>query len=164
MVSKAFLALTAYAACGAAAAQNAAPLKYESALSGYQPYKNEKPANWRDVNDTMAVLGGHNAHMRDVEKNVTATGTVLEIDRAGGRVRIDGDALKALGWPAGIAYWQLKTPGVADQVKAGERVSFKLEKDGDVYRIAGFDRNAPPAPVMQPPVNPHAGHRMGGTK
>lgn len=137
-----------------------APAKHQSALRDYQPYRDEKPANWRDVNDTMAVLGGHNAHLREVETSVTAAGTVLEIDRAGGRVRIDGDAIKPLGWPAGIAFWQLKSPALADQVKAGERIAFTLEKDGDVYRIAGFARNAPPAPPAAKPADPHAGHRM----
>ncbi len=152
---------------GAVLAQSnlpAAPPKYESAFTGYQAYADEKRANWRDVNDTAGVLGGHNAHLREIEKNVTGAGTVLEIDRATGRVRIDGDAVKPLGWPAGIAYWTLKSPNLADQVKPGERVAFRLEKNGDVYRIAGFDRNAPPAPIKDKPVNPHAGHNMGDKK
>lgn len=145
---------------GTALAQLIALPKHQSALADYQAYRDEKPANWRDVNDTMAVLGGHNAHLREVETSVTAAGTVLEIDRAGGRVRIDGDAIKPLGWPAGIAFWQLKSPALADQVKAGERIAFTLEKDGDVYRIAGFARNAPPAPPAAKAADPHAGHRM----
>lgn len=154
---------------GAAQAQAVALPKHQSALTDYQAYRDEKPANWRDVNDTMAVLGGHNAHLRAVETKVTAAGTVLEIDRAANRVRIDGDAIKALGWPAGIAFWQLTPPSLADQVKPGERVAFTLEKDGDAYRISGFARNAPPAPPTPPaaqaakpakPADPHAGHNM----
>ena len=154
---------------GAALAQSVALPKHQSALTDYQAYRDEKPANWRDVNDTMAVLGGHNAHLRTVETKVTAAGTVLEIDRAANRVRIDGDAIKALGWPAGIAFWQLTPPSLADQVKPGERVAFTLEKDGDAYRISGFARNAPPAPPTPPaaqaakpakPADPHAGHNM----
>jgi Cu/Ag efflux protein CusF len=112
----------------------------------------------------MAVLGGHNAHLRDIEKSVSALGTVLEIDRAAGRVRIDGDAIKPLGWPAGIAFWQLKSLPLADQVKPGERIAFTLEKDGDVYRITGFARNAPPAPKPMQAADPHAGHRGGERK
>ena len=136
--------------------------KYESAFTGYQPYRDEKPANWRDVNDTAAVLGGHNAHLRDIAMQVSAAGTVIDVDAAGGRVRIDGDGVKELGWPAGAAFWLLKSPELAAQVKPGDRVVFKLEKMGDVYRIASFDRNAPPAPkkdaAAKPSVNPHAGH------
>ena len=144
---------------GAALAQAVALPKHQSALADYQAYRDEKPANWRDVNDTMAVLGGHNAHLRAVETKVTAAGTVLEIDPAGNRARIDGDAIKPLGWPAGIAFWQLTSPSLADQVKAGERVAFTLEKDGDAYRISGFARNAPPAPAPAKAADPHAGHR-----
>ncbi len=141
-----------------------APPKHQSVLRDYQGYRDEKPANWRDVNDTMAVLGGHNAHLRDIEKSVTAAGSVLEIDRATGRVRIDGDAIKRLSWPAGIAFWQLKSPSLADQVKPGERIAFTLEKDGDVYRITGFSRNAPAAPKPMQGADPHAGHRAGERK
>ena len=157
------------AAPGAPAAATAAPTagkapvpKYESAFTGYQPYRDEKLANWRDVNDTAAVLGGHNAHLRDIAMQVTAAGTVIDVDAAAGRVRIDGDGVKELGWPSGTGFWLLKSPALATQVKPGDRVVFKLEKIGDVYRIASFDRNAPPAPkkdaAAKPPVNPHAGH------
>ena len=141
-----------------------APPKHQSSLRDYQGYRDEKPANWRDVNDTMGVLGGHNAHLRDIERSVSAVGTVLEIDRAAGRVRIDGDAIKPLGWPAGIAFWQLKSLPLADQVKPGERIAFTLEKDGDVYRITGFARNAPLAPKPTQAADPHAGHRQGERK
>jgi len=150
---------------GAVQAQTfVAPPKHQSALRDYQGYRDEKPANWRDVNDTMAVLGGHNAHLREIEKSVTANGTVLAIDRAAGRVRIDADAIKPMGWPAGIAFWQLKTPSLADQVKPGERIAFTLEKDGDVYRITGFARGAAPAPKPMQAADPHAGHRPGERK
>ncbi len=150
---------------GTAQAQSfVAPPKHQSALRDYQAYRDEKPANWRDVNDTMAVLGGHNAHLREIEKSVSAFGTVLEIDRAAGRVRIDADAIKPLGWPAGIAFWQLKSVSLAEKVKPGERIAFTLEKDGDVYRIADFARNAPPAPKPMQAADPHAGHRQGERK
>ena len=147
-----------------AAAQPAAPvLKYESAFDGYTRFADEKRANWRDVNDTAGLLGGHAAHLKDVEKVVSAAGTVMEIDRTANRVRIDGDAVKPLGWPAGIAFWSLKSAALADQIKPGQRVAFRLEKDGDVYRITAFDGSAPAAPASlkpaaEPPVNPHAGH------
>lgn len=141
-----------------------APPKHQSALRDYQGYRDEKPANWRDVNDTMAVLGGHNAHLLEIERSVAAFGTVLEIDRAAGRVRIDGDAIKPLGWPAGIAFWQLKSPSLADQIKPGERIAFTLEKDGDVYRITGFARDAAPASKPVQAADPHAGHRQGVRK
>ena len=137
---------------------------YTSAFETYQPYREERLANWRDVNDTMGVLGGHSAHLREVARNVTAAGTVLEIDRAASRVRIASDGVKALGWPAGIAYWPLKSPSLADQIKPGERVAFTLEQEGDAYRIASFGRSPPPAPQAEKPADPHAGHNMAAPK
>ena len=168
MVSKGLIAAGALAVCGTALAQTAAPPKatpkYESALADYQPYRDEKPANWRDVNDTMGALGGHNAHLREVAKNVTAAGTVLEIDRAANRVRIESDGVKALGWPAGVSYWLLKSPPLADQIKPGERVAFTLEQEGDAYRITGFGSNAPQAAQPAAPKAPHDMKNMGGMK
>lgn len=32
---------------------------YESAFAGYQSYKDEKPASWREVNDEVGRVGGH---------------------------------------------------------------------------------------------------------
>ena len=34
-------------------------LKYESAFSGYSPYREEKLVPWRDVNDEVGRIGGH---------------------------------------------------------------------------------------------------------
>ena len=34
-------------------------VKYESALAGYLPFRDEKLAPWRDVNDEAARVGGH---------------------------------------------------------------------------------------------------------
>jgi len=34
-------------------------LKYDSAFSGYQPFREHKPAPWREVNDEVHKAGGH---------------------------------------------------------------------------------------------------------
>jgi hypothetical protein len=34
-------------------------VQYESAFAGYTPYRDEKLASWRDVNDEAARVGGH---------------------------------------------------------------------------------------------------------
>jgi Cu/Ag efflux protein CusF len=166
LLSLVFAGGTGFTVFGASAQPAAPALKYQSAFDGYSRFADEKRANWRDVNDTAGLLGGHAAHLREVEKVVTAAGTVMEIDRAANRVRMDGDAVKPLGWPAGIAFWSLKSAALADQIKPGQRVAFRLEKDGDVYRIAAFEGDAPAAPASQkpasapanPPIHPHAGH------
>jgi Cu/Ag efflux protein CusF len=163
------LLLAAAGAAQAHAQAGAAPAipAHDSALAGYRQYKDEKLANWRDVNDLAGVLGGHNAHLRAVAHEVEIVGTVLEIDRAAGRLRFDGEAVKPLGWPAGIAFWGVKDAALAASFKPGERLVLRLQLDGEAYRAVGFSRNAPrPAALGAPsgaaPAAPHAGH--GGAR
>ena len=40
----------------------AAPLEYESAFAGYRPFRDAKPAPWRQVNEEVKGAGGHAAH------------------------------------------------------------------------------------------------------
>ena len=46
------------------AAPGPAPLKYESTFTGYQPYRDGKRGDWRELNDTVRTLGGHAGHLR----------------------------------------------------------------------------------------------------
>ena len=46
------------------ASSEPAPLKYESTFTGYQNYRDEKRADWRELNDTVRALGGHAGHVR----------------------------------------------------------------------------------------------------
>ena len=41
------------------AAAAAPPARYDSAFSGYTPYRDEKLAPWREINDEVARVGGH---------------------------------------------------------------------------------------------------------
>jgi hypothetical protein len=67
---------------GAALAQSVALPKYQSALADYQAHRDEKPANWRDLNDTMGALGGHAAHLRDTGSKLGGAGTVAPAPEA----------------------------------------------------------------------------------
>lgn len=40
-------------------AARAAPIAYDSAFKGYQPFRDEPLAPWREVNDTVHQVGGH---------------------------------------------------------------------------------------------------------
>ena len=129
------------------------PPGYSSAFDGYQPFGKEKLGNWRDLNDTVGVLGGHNAHLRDVAKKVEMHGTLLETDRAAKRLRVEHDAIRELGWPALTAFWQIEERALqALTANPGIRLRFTLEKapSGEVYVITGVapsDRPAPAAPA-----------------
>ena len=43
----------------AAANAHVPAIKYESAFTGYQPFSEQKPAPWREVNDAVHRAGGH---------------------------------------------------------------------------------------------------------
>ena len=148
---------------GGAHAQSAAPpapLKYESPFTGYQPYRDAKRGNWRELNDTVGVMGGPNAHLLGAVVQVLhAQGTVIEVDKANARVRLVHEAIKEAGWPAATAFWPLKEAALADRIKPGERIGFRLELTGDAYKIADVGPAGVPLPGASPPAaNPHAGH------
>ena len=148
---------------GGAHAQSAAPpapLKYESPFTGYQPYRDAKRGNWRELNDTVGVMGGPNAHLLGAVVQVLhAQGTVIEVDKANARVRLDHEAIKEAGWPAATAFWPLKEAALADRIKPGERIGFRLELTGDAYKIVDVGPAGAPLPGASPPAgNPHAGH------
>jgi len=52
-------------------AASAAPLAYDSPFKGYQPYRDEPLAPWREVNDTARQVGGHVGVLR-AEQNGAA--------------------------------------------------------------------------------------------
>lgn len=43
----------------AAPGVKAPPVRYESAFTGYQSFRDEKLAPWREVNDEVGRIGGH---------------------------------------------------------------------------------------------------------
>lgn len=77
LLCKFALCIAATAASSAQAQQSVAPAastdaaapvpatRYESAFSGYQRYRDEKPAPWRDLNDTARDAGGHIGILRN---------------------------------------------------------------------------------------------------
>ena len=71
---------------------------------------------------------------------VTGTGVVLGIDKANGKVKLTHDPLAALGWPKMTMFFRLKDSTLADQVKAGDKVEFSLEKSASGYVISGFQK------------------------
>ena len=43
-------------------------VRYESALGRYQRFEEQKPGPWRELNDRMGALGGHEGHVKDDAK------------------------------------------------------------------------------------------------
>ena len=76
-----FAAFVGGGAIAQAAAQTAspepAPLKYESTFTGYQPYRDGKRGDWRELNETVGVLGGHAGHLRGSTPEASAAKPVM---------------------------------------------------------------------------------------
>ena len=61
----------------AAVSKPAAPLAFSSAFEGYQPYTDEKTANWRQANDNTARIGGWRAYAKEAAEPAPATAPSL---------------------------------------------------------------------------------------
>lgn len=64
--------LTSVVAVSGAFAQPAPPAPaasqpFRSALDGYQPFTDEKPAPWKESNDTVGRIGGWKAYAREAQ-------------------------------------------------------------------------------------------------
>ena len=73
---------------------------------------------------------------------VSGTGVIQQIDKANGKVKMTHEPIDALGWPRMTMFFRLKDSALADQIKAGEKVGFSLEKAASGYVISGFGKPA----------------------
>ena len=90
-------------------------------------------------------------------KNITGKGSVQLVDKANGKVKLTHDPIAAMGWPKMTLFFRLKDNSLADQVKAGDKVEFSLEKSASGYVISGFQKsNAESNPAVNVPKP--AGH------
>ena len=52
-------------------------VRYESAFSGYAPFREQEPGAWREQNDEIGKVGGHAGHLKgrpDPSSNPTPPG------------------------------------------------------------------------------------------
>ena len=90
-------------------------------------------------------------------KNITGKGSVQLVDKANGKVKLTHNPIAAMGWPKMTLFFRLKDNSLADQVKAGDKVEFSLEKSASGYVISGFQKsNAESNPAVNVPKP--AGH------
>ena len=145
----------------------AAPaVKYESAFSDYQPFREQESTSWKQVNKEVADNPGMASKAADEPMNkeghdampnvkqqtapgqaakahtadITGTGVVQGIDKANGKVKLTHDPIAALAWPKMTMFFRLKDNALADQVTEGDKVQFTLEKSGSGYVISGFEK------------------------
>lgn len=56
------------------APSTASPAIYQSALEGYQPYRDEKIKPWKESNDTVGKIGGWRAYAKEVAEPAASQG------------------------------------------------------------------------------------------
>lgn len=71
---------------------------------------------------------------------IAASGLILQIDKANGKVKIAHDPIAALGWPKMTMFFRLKDVSLADQTREGTKVDFVLEKTPAGYAISRFGK------------------------
>lgn len=102
----------------------------------------------------LALLGGaapvafaqadHNAHHGGTsvptEAEVKlAEGTVKKIDKSAGKLTIAHGPLESLGMPAMTMVFRAAEPGMLDQVKAGDKIRFAVEKVGGALTVTSLE-------------------------
>lgn len=68
---------------------------------------------------------------------IIATGNVLAVDKANGKVKVAHDPIPQIGWPKMTMYFRVKDPALLDRVTEGP-ARFVLEKSGSGYVISEF--------------------------
>lgn len=78
------LSMAAYAQTAASSKPQptSAPLAFQSALQDYQPYTDEKIANWKAANDTTARIGGWRVYAKEASA-ATVTPTPAAVPATG---------------------------------------------------------------------------------
>lgn len=71
---------------------------------------------------------------------VSATGVVQQVKPEQGKVKINHEAIPALGWPPMSMYFRVKDKAVLEGVATGDKVRFDLEKDATGLVITHMEK------------------------
>jgi Cu(I)/Ag(I) efflux system protein CusF len=71
---------------------------------------------------------------------VSAVGVVQQVKPEQGKVKINHEAIPALGWPPMTMYFRVKDKAVLEGIAAGDKVRFDLEKDATGLVITRMEK------------------------
>jgi Cu(I)/Ag(I) efflux system periplasmic protein CusF len=80
--------------------------------------------------------GGHAAHHAE---GALSEGEVRKVDRDAKKITIKHGPLKNLNMPPMTMVFQVKDPAMLEQVKAGDKVKFTVEKLGGQYTVTQLE-------------------------
>lgn len=72
------------------------------------------------------------------QKGVHAQGTIMNMNKSTGEVRIKHAPIPALRWPAMTMAFKVQDAMLLNQVKVGDQVHFTLVPSGQEYMISSF--------------------------
>jgi len=81
-----------------------------------------------------AVLADDRHHAGDLTE-----GEIRKVDKDAKKITIKHGPLQNLDMPAMTMVFQLKDPGVLDQLKAGDKVKFRAEKIDGAYTVTKIE-------------------------
>ena len=73
---------------------------------------------------------------------VSAVGVVQQVKADQGKVKINHEAIPALGWPPMSMYFRVKDKAVLEGIAAGDKVNFELEKGAAGLEITRMEKAA----------------------
>ncbi len=86
----------------------------------------------------------HNAHHPEKAQVAQATssmtdGEVRKVDMETKKITIRHGAIENLGMPPMTMIFQVKDPALLDQVKAGDKIRFNVEKSGGAFTVTRIE-------------------------
>ena len=90
----------------------------------------------------LAQQSNHASHHGAAQVAQTAAlseGEVRKVDKEAKKITIKHGPLENLDMPAMTMVFQVKDPGVLDQLKSGDRVKFRAEKIGGAYTVTKIE-------------------------
>lgn len=73
---------------------------------------------------------------------VSAVGVVQQVKADQGKVKINHEAIPALGWPPMSMYFRVKDKAVLEGIAPGDKVNFELEKGAAGLEITRMEKAA----------------------
>jgi Cu/Ag efflux protein CusF len=84
--------------------------------------------------------GHHPAQVAQAAPAALTDGEIRKVDKEAKKLTIKHGPIQNLDMPAMTMVFQVKDPALLDQVKAGDKVRFRAEKDGGAYVVTRIER------------------------
>ena len=86
---------------------------------------------------TLSSAGADEAHHKN---GALVDGEVRRVDKDARKITLKHGPLPNLDMPAMTMVFQVKDPGMLDQVKAGDKVRFAADKVGGAYTVTKIEK------------------------